>query len=326
MAPTTALLTRQTNSDSILSNALTASDWLTAALILISALVLAMIVSRLLRKVIAHGIGPGFASMVVARLVSYSIFVIGVFYALTTLGVRLGPLLGALGLGGLVLALALQGVVENFVSSIILQARRPFTIGDLVELDGRLGIVADVDSRTTQLRSLDGTRVSIPNASVVSSTIVNLTREPIRRSSLEVGVSYDTDLQHALATIRAAVGRASRVLGDPPAWINASGFGDSSIQFTIFYWHASDVPSELAARSDLIVAVHQALASENITIAFPQVVVWTGTEVDAGPYGHPPREVRTPFPELEKPSGQRKIRRPQRRPSTRRRERNGDGE
>ena len=83
---------------------------------------------------------------------------------------------------GALLADSLQPVVGNFVSSVIVQTRRPYTVGDTVELDGCIGVVEDIDSRTTQIRALDGTHVRIPNANVVGATIVNLTREPVRRS------------------------------------------------------------------------------------------------------------------------------------------------
>ena len=207
-----------------------------------------------------------------SRLLAYAVFVVGLTYALTVLGVRVGPLLGALGIGGLVLALALQPVVGNFVSSVILQTRRPYTVGDTVELDGRIGVVEDIDSRTTQIRALDGTHVRIPNANVVGATIVNLTREPVRRSSLAVGVAYDTDLEQASDAIYGALARVPRVLTEPVPTVYADGFGDSSIGFSVLYWHASDVPSELAARRDLVVAIHQAFAASSITIAFPQMV------------------------------------------------------
>ena len=92
-------------------------------------------------------------------------------------------------------------MVGNFVSSVIVQTRRPYTVGDTVELDGCIGVVEDIDSRTTQIRALDGTHVRIPNANVVGATIVNLTREPVRRSSLAAGVAYDTDLEQATDAI-----------------------------------------------------------------------------------------------------------------------------
>ncbi len=294
------LLAVQTTTDTFLDDSLTSSDWIAAAVILVGSLLIAIIMSRVLRRVFAHGLGPGFASILMARLASYAIFLIGLFYSLTSLGVRVGPLLGALGLGGLVVALALQGVVENFVSSIILQARRPFTVGDSVELDGRIGIVADIDSRTTLLHAVDGSQVRIPNANVASSTIVNLTREPVRRSTLDVGVSYDTDLQAAQLALLGAIARVPRVLSEPPPAVNITGFDDSSIGFRLYYWHDSDIPSELAARTDLAIAVHQALSADDITIAFPQVVVWSGQD-DADPYDRPPEIVDTPYPGLGEP-------------------------
>lgn len=284
--------------DLLADDTLTGSDWIRASSILAGSIVIAVVVSRVLRRVIAHGIGSGFASIVMARLASYIVFLVGLFYALTALGVRVGPLIGALGLGGLVIALAMQRFVENFVSSIILQARRPFTIGDTVELDGHTGVVVDIDSRVTILQALDGTQVRVPNASVVSSTIVNLTREPIRRSTVEVGVAYDSDLQRAHEVLVGALSRVPRVLAEPPPVVNVTGFDDSSIGFSIFFWHRSDVPSELAARTDVSIAVHQALDDAGITIAFPQVVVWTGTS-GARPYETLADTIDTPYPALE---------------------------
>ena len=291
----------QSDSTPLLDDPLTSGDWIRAGAVLIGSVLLAMVVSRVLRRVVSRGLGAGFAAIVTGRLMGYAVFLVGLSYALTSLGVRVGPLLGALGLGGLVLALALQGVVGNFVSSLILQTRRPFTVGDTVDLDGHIGVVEDIDSRTTQIRGLDGTHIRVPNANVVGATIINLTREPVRRSSLAVGVAYDTDLQQATEVIYDALARVPRVLSDPEPWVNLDGFGDSSIGFTVLYWHASDVPSELTTRHDLVVAIHQAFAAESITIAFPQVVVWSGQQRPDRLYEGSVGEVRTPYLGLEQP-------------------------
>ena len=242
---------------------------------------------------------------------AYAVFLIGLSYALTVLGVRVGPLLGALGLGGLVLALALQGVVGNFVSSVILQTRRPYTVGDTVLLDGHIGLVEDIDSRTTQIRGLDGTHIRIPNANVAGATIVNLTRNPVRRSSLAVGVAYETDLQQATEAIYAALKRVPRVLPDPAPTVNLDDFGNSSIGFNVLYWHASDVSTELAARHDLVLAIHREFAAESITIAFPQVVVWSGRDRPDRLYSGSVDEVRAPYPGLDQPESEQERRGPQ---------------
>ncbi len=301
----------QSDSEALLDNPLTGADWIKAGIVLVSTLVLAAAVSRILRRVVARGIGHGFAAILTSRFIAYAVFVIGLSYALTVLGVRVGPLLGALGLGGLVLALALQGVVGNFVSSVILQTRRPYTVGDTVELEGHIGVVEDIDSRTTQLRGLDGTHIRIPNANVAGATIVNLTREPVRRSALLVGVAYDTDLQQATEAIGAALERVPRVLPEPEPAVNLDGFGDSSIGFNVLYWHASDVPTELAARHDLVLAIHREFAACSITIAFPQVVVWSGQQRPDRLYGGEVGEVRAPYPGLDQPESEQERRGPQ---------------
>ncbi|MEM9712089.1 MAG: mechanosensitive ion channel family protein [Actinomycetota bacterium] len=279
--------------ETLIDDSLTSTDWITAGVIVVGALALAITLARVLRRLIEHGIGPGFAAIVAARLAAYVVFLVGVSYALTTLGVRVGPLLGALGLGGLVLALALQGPVESLVASVILQARRPYTVGDTVEIDGERGIVADIDSRTTVLEALDGRHVRVPNRTVISTTIVNLTRNPQRRSRLVVGLAYETDLPAAVAVLRDAVRGVVDVAAEPPPQVLVDRFGESTIDVVILYWHASDVAAELTARSDLAIAVHQALDAADITIAFPQVVVWTGepdderrsaTDPDGGPH------------------------------------------
>ena len=202
------------------------------------------------------------------------------------------------------LALALQGVVGNFVSSVILQTRRPYTVGDTVELDGRVGVVADIDSRTTQIRGNDGTHIRIPNANVAGATIVNLTREPLRRSTLAVGVAYDTDLQQATDTIYEALARVPRVVASPEPAVILEGFGDSSIGFSVLYWHASDVPNERATRHDVVLAIHQAFAAADITIAFPQVVVWSGQPRPDRLYGGEVGEVRGHYPGLDQPDAE----------------------
>lgn len=275
---------------------LTGTDWLQAGAIMLGAIAVAIAANRIARSIVSRSLGAGFGAIITARIIGYLIFLIGLVYALNTLGVRVGPLLGALGLSGLVLALALQKVVENFVGALILQTRRPFTVGDTVQLDGHTGVVTDVDARTVVLRGLDGSMIRLPNMDVLNSAIVNLTRDSARRSELQVGVAYDSDLEQATRVLGEAVARVPRIRTMPKSQVLLRQFGESSIDFTIYYWHTSDVPSELATTHDLILAVHHALADEGITIAFPQMVVWPGHDATDNPYGSDPAEVFTGQP------------------------------
>ncbi len=183
---------------------------------------------------------------------------------------------------------ALQGVAENFFGALILQSRRPFTIGDTVELGEHIGVVKDIDSRTVVMRSLDGTWIRIPNAKVLDEPIVTMTAEHLRRSRMTVGVAYDTDLARATRVIGAALERVARICDEPAPLVVLREFGSSSIDIDVYYWHASDVPAQLAATHDVMLAIHQAFATEGITIAFPQMVVWPGHDADDEPYGRTP--------------------------------------
>ena len=267
----------------LVDDSLTGADWIRAGIVVVASIVLAVVLNRIARSIGERTIGPGFASLLIARTIGYVVVLVGIIYALGGLGVRIGPLLGALGIGGLVLALALQGVVENFFGALILQSRRPFTIGDTVELGDHVGVVKDIDARTVVMRGLDGTWIRIPNSKVLGDPIVTMTAEPIRRSRVTVGVAYDTDLARATEVIVSALDRVARICDDPPPLVVLRSFGDSSIDFDVDVWHASDVPAERAARHDVILAIHQAFAAEGITIAFPQVVVWPG-ETEGEPY------------------------------------------
>lgn len=291
------LIPRQdTGVDDLLEQGLTGADWLQAGGILLGAIAVAIAANRVARSIVSRSLGSGFGAIITARIIGYLIFLIGLVYALNTLGVRVGPLLGALGLSGLVLALALQSAAENFVGALVLQTRRPFTVGDTVELGDHTGVVTDVDARTVVLRGLDGSTIRIPNTEVLDNAIVNLTRESARRSELQVGVAYDSNLEAATRVLREAVGRVPRIRNTPKPQVLLRGFGSSSIDFTIFYWHTSDVPSELATTHDLMLAVHHALADAGITIAFPQLVVWPGHDATANPYDSDPAEVFTGQP------------------------------
>ncbi|NNE10881.1 MAG: mechanosensitive ion channel family protein [Ilumatobacter sp.] len=285
-----------------------ASTWALAGGIVLGGIVLAAAIGRIVRRIVSGIEGEGFAGLVVGRIVAYAIFIVSLIYALSVLDVRIVPLIGALGVGGIVLALALQGVVENLVSGVVLHSRRPFTAGDTVEIEGTLGVVLDIDARTTVLRSHDGIVVRIPNSTVVGAHISTLTRDPVRRSQIVVGVAYDTDLDRAHDVIVDAVSNLDRVRTSPAPTALLTAFGTSSIDFTIYVWHGSDIPSELATRHDVILAVHRALAASGITIAFPQVVLWRPTDDARAPYGEIAPHVRASLPLQEGRRPQREDR------------------
>lgn len=278
------LLGVSTRPVAIVPHGLTAWDWIHAGIVLAGTLVLCLA----MRQIVGRVRGPD-ADRVVVRLVErvlvYVVVVVGFVYALGTLRVQVGPLLGALGIGGIALAFALQDTLQNLVAGIILQARRPFRRGDQVQIDRYEGVIEDIDLRNVSLVTFDGLNVFLPNKTVLENPIVNYTRTPTRRTQLEVGVAYGTDLARAQKVLLAAAARTPGVESSPApaAWVR--DFGESSVNFVVLFWHSVDRAGVWKARSDVATSIQSALGEEGIEIPFPQRVVTLAAPAETGSGG-----------------------------------------
>lgn len=253
---------------------LTAQDWITAAVIAASTLVLAWLVRRFTRRrIVRRPDTQAELTDLGGRVVSIIVILVGAFYTLRALDVQIGPLLGAFGVGTLVIAVGLQPLLVNMVGSVIIQARRPFRRGDQIRTNDLEGTVIDVTTTATVLLGYDGEAVHVPNSAILSNPLVNWTHEPVRRSTMPISVPYGCDLRKAVSVI----GRAARQeLTDeqlPPADAIVVGFGASGIDVVLRYWHFSDRLEAQAATSQVAIAVDEALREIGVTIPFPQVVV-----------------------------------------------------
>lgn len=249
---------------------LTAGDWLLAGAVLFGAIVLSRVVKAVTARMVERGDTAARAAQVVGRAFGALVAVAGLVYALQILGVGLTPVLGALGIGGLAVAFAAQSILENLFASVLLQVRRPFRRGDQIATNDIEGTVEDVNFRTVVLRTYDGEKVLIPSSQVLTAPITNFTAKGIRRTTLDVGVAYDTDLATAQRVLLAAVGSVDGVRPEPApqAWVEQ--FGESSIDFALRFWHAPDIATLWRVRSGVAMAVKTALDGAGIQIPFPQ--------------------------------------------------------
>ena len=256
----------------VVPHGITAWDWIHVAVILAVTVVATQAARRGVMRAAAKGDRDRAWGRLVSRFLTYVIVVAGLVYALVALRVQIGPLLGALGIGGIALAFALQDTLQNFVAGVLLQARRPIRRGDQVLLDNKFeGVVEDIDLRNVAVRTYDGLDVFIPNKTVLENPIVNYTRTPLRRARLDVGVGYGIDLGDAQRVLVEATRRTTGVkqMPEPAAWVDK--FGDSSVQFTVLFWHSSD---PWRARSDVAMNVKRALDEASIAMPFPQRELW----------------------------------------------------
>jgi small conductance mechanosensitive channel len=259
--------------DEVISRGLTAGDWILAGGVFLGGIAVGRLLRALLTRRITDHESERSAAAVLGRLVGYVAVVGGLVYALSVLDVRLGPLLGAVGIGGIAIALASQSLLADFFSSVILQVRRPFRRGDEIRTNDWDGKVEEVNFRTVVLRSFDGQRVFVPSAKVLNTPIVNYTSLGRRRTTLTIGVAYDTDLAEAQRVLLQAVNGVDGVFERPAAEALVEEFDDSSIDFAVRFWHAPDIASLWEVRSRVAMAAKAALEDAGITIPFPQRVL-----------------------------------------------------
>lgn len=255
-------------------------DWLSlvfAAAILVGTIVLARIARRSIRA-LANRVdlgSPGlFASA--ARITSWVVISSGVVASLRVLGIDFVPLLAGLGVLAVVLAVALQPFLENFAAGLTIQLQRPLELGDEIQVAGTEGRVVEQTARSVVLKTNDGTTVHLPNRKVLGDAIVNLTVDGQRRTTMDVGLAYGTDLAIAASVIEAAVMGSQGVSSDPPPEALVHEFGDSTINTAVRYWHDPTIRSGWTTRHEVAVSIKRALDANGIEIAFPQRVLWQG--------------------------------------------------
>ena len=268
--------------DAIAENVDSTFDWWTigtAAVIFIVSLVLWRITKTGVEKVLRRRIDPALATLI-ARLLGYLVLVVGFVYGLDALGVAIVPILGALGIAGIALAFAFQDILENFVAGVLLQLQRPFTYGDQVSINDHEGTVHAIDSRIVTIITPAGETIKVPSATVIKSDINNYTQQGQRRTSLPVGVAYGSDLRTVERVLQDAVDGAEGVQASPKPEVYFTGFGDSSLDFDVRFWHEPSIATFWKTRHAVGLRIERALGDAGITIPFPQRTVWYAGDSD----------------------------------------------
>lgn len=253
----------------------TAEQWLTAGGTLVAGVVMAVLAGRLVNSVLRRRTASAtLAVAFVARLVRWAIVLFALVYAAGELGIEIGPLIGALGITGIAVALALQPVLQNLFAGVVLQTERPIDCGEEIETMDHKGVVLDVTSRATIVQTYDGEMVHIPNSAVLDGAIVNHTRNGTRRSTVVVGVAYASDVARACEVLAAAAASVDGVKDYPAPTALAKDFGASSVDIDVDYWHAPPEATRRRIRSVMVATLHASLRDAGIEIPFPQRDVW----------------------------------------------------
>ncbi len=219
-----------------------------------------------------------------------AIWVVGGLVLLGSLGVAVTPILTALGVGGLAVALALQETLSNFFAGLHLLLSRPFRVGDFVKLEtGQEGYVLDIGWRSTKLRMLPNNVLIVPNSKMAQSIVTNYyLPDPSMAVAIQVGVSYDSDPDRIerilLEEATRAVGQVPGLLGTPAPSVRFNpGFGESSLDFTLAC-HVREYSDQFPVQHELRKRIFRRFKQEGIEIPFPQRTVHLPP--GAGPRDH----------------------------------------
>ena len=210
--------------------------------------------------------------VVIARLTKAVLSVIALLLSMSMVGIDVTALSvfgGALAVG---LGLGLQKIASNYVSGFIILLDRSIRIGNMVSLDATTsGVVTQITTRYTVLRTLSGTEVIIPNEYLVSNIVKNQSFTDTRvRIAIPVQVAYGTDLERAMQLIEATVAGQSRVLTDPPPKALITAFADSGINLELGLWIADPQEGTGLVRSEINLAIWRSFRDSGIEIPFPQ--------------------------------------------------------
>ena len=235
-----------------------------------------LIVTRFIRRLIDEVLGSSSAVTAHQREITHRVaqVIIWSVSLVVVLGVwidDLGGLLVGAGFLGIVVGMAARQTLGTILAGFVMMFDRPFEIGDWVVVDDEQGIVTDISIVNTRIRSFDGEYIMIPNDVIASSMVTNRSKRGRLRIEIDVGIDYDTDVEHAASLADSTVADLECALSAPSPRVVSKEFGDSAVVLGVRFW--IDDPSARRvsnARTAAINAIKREYDDAGITIPYPQ--------------------------------------------------------
>jgi len=220
-----------------------------------------------------------------AQLLRKLIFYVGsaiiLVSVLVELGIDLTGILATAGVATLAIGFAAQTSLSNLISGLFLIGEKPFRIGDLIRVNDILGIVESIDLLSIKLRTLDNLFVRIPNETMIKDPVTTITRFPIRRMDLDIGVAYKEDVARVMEILRELAKKNPFALDDPEPLLLFNNFGDSALQFKFGLWFEKS--NYLNLRNSIMREIKERFDEEGIEIPFPHITLYAGSETSPFP-------------------------------------------
>jgi small-conductance mechanosensitive channel len=233
--------------------------------------ILAKIITRvILKKILAQTTLDEGVQFTFTRITNYLMLVIGAIVAFQFIGVDLSGIVVILGFLSVGIGFGLQNLTSNFISGIMLLFERHVQIGDRVTVAGTEGDVEEINIRSTTVRTLNNVSIIVPNSEFISANVINWSHGDIKvRLDIDVGVSYDSDLDMVLKSLHEVADESKDVMKTPKSDVLLMSFGDSAWDMRLRIW-IEDPKKYNEVRSDINCAIVRKFRANKIEIPFPQ--------------------------------------------------------
>ncbi len=245
------------------------------ALTLILGYIIIKLIVILARRVFFKKVSPQ-SKMLITKGIIYSGVLIIVLTIINILELKnvFHTMLGAAGVLGIILGIASQTSIGNIVSGLFLISEKPFEIGDLIRVGEKQGVVYSIDLLSIKLRTLDNLLIRIPNQTIITTEVVNITKFPIRRMDITIGVAYKEDLKKVTEVLRSIANENPLCLDEPEPLVLANTFNTSSIDFIFGIWF--EKTNYLQVRNSIFQQITERFKEEGIEIPFPHISIYRG--------------------------------------------------
>ncbi|MDH3254316.1 MAG: mechanosensitive ion channel family protein [Acidobacteriota bacterium] len=245
-----------------------------ALLLVLAGLLVARLLSRGLQRLLENRLDRQ-RVVLMRRITYYSVLSLFFVAGLHQFGFNLGVLLGAAGVLSVALGFASQTSASNLISGLFLIGEQPFAIGDVVQIGSTTGEVLGIDLLSVKLRTFDNRFVRIPNETVIKTEVATLTKFPIRRIDVQIGVAYKEDLDSVREVLCQVADENLMCLDEPKPLFLFQGFGDSALNIQFSVWVSRENFLEL--KSAIQLDIKRALDEAEIEIPFPHRTLYAGS-------------------------------------------------
>ncbi|HIK38087.1 MAG: mechanosensitive ion channel family protein [Geminocystis sp.] len=203
------------------------------------------------------------------KTASVAVWVLGFILALVVVfpSFTVGYFFSTLGIGSVVVGFAFQDILKNFFAGILILSQEPFSIGDEIAVEGYQGLVEHIDIRTTTIRTYQGEKILIPNATLFTNSVLVRTGFDYRRTDIELGLDYNTELEEIQQLLLRVVKSVEGVVDNPPPEVDVVGFGDSAVRLVVRYWTPPQQKTVRRVQTRAIIAIKKALGGASTIVS-----------------------------------------------------------